>query len=847
MKRRKLMRMTTVVPLLLLLFAGCGEEQKSESIPTEPPVATVTEVPVEEPTVEPTVTIAPTEAPTPTAEPTAPVPTESIPEPTPELTATPEPTATPKPTVKEHVKGLDLPELWKQELLHALELGMPMEKVQQVTISGVEMAELLDYFVEYANPGKLAEWKELLPKLRTHEDALTRFDAMGALFLAARTVGGNWAEFQGNYTLVFDTLQFPWNDYYFTEGLFGEHDAPLYTVPGLGDSNYLDGACLPFNLSRQSPFSGEFPFAYDAEANSIHEYDQPTYAEGLLAVVRMIASADLVTSISVDDLAATTPDSSILTPELLAKAQANPDVTSEDHPRWTGLTLGYAYEYQFDTSVRELELTAEWGFNSARLALHYLTLFSEDAQMVNLESLRQLDRLVAAAIENDLHFNICLFSVPGRSVLAKVYDYNYTGDFDLFINPEKQEQAFDVYRVLAARYKDVPNFNLSIQPFWEPLNKDFSTGLPAPEYGPEDVAVFLGKAIDVIRTEDPDRLITYEPTSNNPYTQIIEESTPIKTVADSRGNVIINYNFCEGAYVYACMTMEEGEHIDNMNNSMYVPEYPNYIYSVASSIYVGSPDILDGFLPGGTTVDLYLERSYGGTLDISADGTSLYNETLPTAEYTVGERLSGHYPFAVSDKHISVTLTDNVDKLIFSCLGDGGYELCGIKLTLPEEYAVERWYYVQGYDVFQGVEQETGIVKRSSSEVLISPKDPNCGRQITIHDDLNYTSELVIDEASEETINTWSEAINDFDANCVIRFERADFSGTTWDSMAAYYEDLLKSFEKYGFSWWSNDWWLLTGDRDVIAECPYTEYAGYESFNLELLRLLQKYQSTDRP
>ena len=367
-------------------------------------------------------------------------------------------------SVEDRINSLDLPDLWKQELHHAMELGLPMDKVQQETISGAEMAELLDHFVEYANPDKLVEWMALLPKLRTHEDALTRFDAMGALFLAAQTLGDDWGEFKVDYNIVFDLLQFPYDNYYFTSGLFGEYDMPRYTVPGWGDSNYLDGACLPFNLSRQSSFSGEFPFAYDAEANSIHEYDPPTYAEGLLAVVRMIASEDLFTSISVDDPAATTPDSSILTPGLLAKAQTNSDVTSENHPRWTGLTLGYGYEYKFDTSVRELELTAEWGFNSARLALHYLTLFSEDAQTVKLESLKQLDRLVAAAIENDLHFNICLFNVPGRSVLTQVFDYNYTGDFDLFINPEKQEQAFDVYRVLAARYKDVPNFNLSIQP-----------------------------------------------------------------------------------------------------------------------------------------------------------------------------------------------------------------------------------------------------------------------------------------------------------------------------------------------------------------------------------------------
>ena len=762
--------------------------------------------------------------------------TDSIADVTPEV-----PTAE-ELTVEEEIKGLDIPDSWTQELLYALELGMPMEKLGQETISGAEIAELLDHFVEYADEDKLTEWQALLPGLRTHKEALTRFDAMGALFLAARTLGGDWAEFKWDFYEVYDLLQFPWDDYYFTGGLFGEHDAPIYTVPGLGDSNYLDGACLPFNLSRPSSISGEFPFAYDAGDNSIHEYDPPTYAEGLLAVVRMIASADVMSRVLVDDPAATTPDSSILPPELLAKAQANPNVTAGEHPRWTGFVLGYGYEYQFDTSVRELELTSEWGFNSARLALHYLTLFDAEAQTVDLAALQQLDALVAAAIENDLYFNICLNCIPGRTVLTQVFDYDYSGDFDLFVNPEKQEQAFNVYRVLAARYKDVPNFNLSISPIWEAMNKNLSTGLPYTDYTAEDVAAFLGKAIDVIRAEDPDRLIVYEPTAGNDQDGIIEESTPIKAVADSKGNVLISYNFCQGAYVYACMTTAAGKHIDNMNNSMHVPVYPNYIYSVASSIWVGAPVALDGFLPAGTTVDLYLERSHGGTLNLNADGVSLYTEALETAEYEVGEQLSGYYPFAVSDKHISVALTKNVDDLVISCSGDGGFDLCGVRLTLPEEYAVDRWYNVQGYDVFTGEEEEAGVILRSTSEVLLCPNDFDSGRHITIHEDLSYTSEHIQDEASAETIAAWSDAISGFDGNCVIRFERVSFSGTTWGSMAAYYGDLLESFTEQGFGWWSNDWWLMTGDRNIIAECPYTEYADYEAFNLELLRLLQKYQ-----
>jgi len=152
--------------------------------------------------------------------------------------------------IEQQISGMDIPRLWKQELLHAAELGMPMDKMGQETISGAEMAELLDCFVEYVNPDKLTEWKELLPGLRMHEGAITRFDAMGALFLAARTAGGEWAEYKVDHNVVYGPLQFPWDTYYFTEGLFGEHDMPLYTVPGLGGGAYLDVAGLTFNLSR---------------------------------------------------------------------------------------------------------------------------------------------------------------------------------------------------------------------------------------------------------------------------------------------------------------------------------------------------------------------------------------------------------------------------------------------------------------------------------------------------------------------------------------------------------------------------------------------------------------------
>lgn len=573
--------------------------------------------------------------------------------------------------------------------------------------------------------------------------------------------------------------------------------------------------------------------------------------------------------VSIDDPIVLQPNSSILTPTLLEKAAENPVVTSEDHPRWTGFTLGY-----FDdlgdpgTTPRTVELCGEWGFNSARVALRYDELFSHDMAQADMDTFYILDSMVAAAIEHNIHLNLAMYSLPGRNVIeaAAENDYTSTAELDLFINGEKQAMANKVLSTVARRYKDVPNFNLSLSPLYEPTNTNLSTGLPMPDYTWDDVAAYLGKAIDAIRAESPDRLIIYEASSANDQYVIIEESTPTKAVADEKGNVVIMYNFCQSAYVYACMTETTGNHIDNMNSSMFIPEYPNYVYLVPEHICHRQDEddlaiTLDGLLPKGTVLTIQIKSSIGGTLDISADGESLYSEELTEAEYAISEPLSGYYPYRVSEKNVSALLPHDAENVVISCK-NGAYDICGITLDLPEEYAVEKWYYAQPYDVYQGLEQQEGVVKRATSQVMICPNDFDRGQLVTIHDDMTYTSrnpentdhrtwvenDVYWDMADRSTIDNWSRDISEFDGSCVIRFERADFSGATWDSMKAYYEDLLQSFEEYGYSWWSNDWWLMTEEypqTKIIASCPSTEYAGYEYFNLELLQLFQKYQSKD--
>ena len=81
----------------------------------------------------------------------------------------------------------------------------------------------------------------------------------------------------------------------------------------------------------------------------------------------------------------------------------------------------------------------------------------------------------------------------------------------------------------------------------------------------------------------------------------------------------------------------------------------------------------------------------------------------------------------------------------------------------------------------------------------------------------------------------------------MIRYEGGCFNGAVWEDMSSYYRDLLDMFVENGFSWWSGDWYWMTNDQTKsIAEAPSMEYGGYSHFNIELLKLLQEHQNSER-
>lgn len=598
-----------------------------------------------------------------------------------------------------------------------------------------------------------------------------------------------------------------------------------------------------WNVWHVDTVSGKQVFEFDEELQSMRMYDMLTMEEAETSIERLRTGYGVKRYVSVDSAEATSP---ALSDEALAKTAERCSETLDALPRLTGFVLANDGYYSIHTIVKtvdDIRRIADWGFNTVRLRITYETLFNQDGSQIDLTQAERLDELVEACIEADIHLNLLLCTLPGRTKWVDLNDVSSGGETDLFINPERQKEAVSVWATLAARYQDVSGAHLSFTPFWEP---DGDLGINSEEgweHTPQDTCDTLALLIEAVRAQDPERFIFYEPTAHIAAEATIQESSlfyePLKSRFD---NLMISYNFCQNAYVFAEITDIVGEDVDLNNYSMFKPEYPVTNYGVNDTIPDGGELTIDGFLPAGTVIDLYLACTDGqSALTITGDGTELYHEELSSGDYRPGRPLSSFYPYATSNKKISVTLAETTDEVAISARG-ADIKWCGMDVILPEEYAVERWYMNSGRDNF--FEDEARFLWLATSTVMISPSERCETWHITIRDDVTFTTGEVFAEANAETIEHWCAEISDFSPQCIVRYEDACFSlGTTQGSILRYYEDVLSTFEKYGFSWLSNDYELILQEStNRIADAEVVEYDGYDFVNLELLELLQKYQ-----
>lgn len=130
----------------------------------------------------------------------------------------------------------------------------------------------------------------------------------------------------------------------------------------------------------------------------------------------------------------------------------------------------------------------------------------------------------------------------------------------------------------------------------------------------------------------------------------------------------------------------------------------------------------------------------------------------------------------------------------------------GMAVTLPEDYAVKRWFTPSLYESYQenGEKDYSRLpYEKETSTILISPtvEDPTI---ITIHSDISYSTELIAEQSNAQTIDAWFKQASELYSGAVVRSECADFSGE-FNSQVLYVDDVMASVQKYGLGFFSND------------------------------------------
>lgn len=766
----------------------------------------------------------------------------------------------------------DEPEAGSADFERAITLGLVSEDVRERKDEQIRTSEfraILVDLIEQLAPETMPQFDE---NVTDYDELMHRGSGFVMAFYAAQCIGADY------FNNDFDNTRLDGSDFM---NDWPEKFSRLYPHVGEGpvlcgpegaaeeDKNQWDDGIAASNLWviwHSSPVSGEMMFSFDEEANSIHQLDPLTLEDAVCAVTRLYDTVAGRKLESVDDPTVVNASENILTAELLAKAKGAPAVTADNHPVWTGFAMGAEYSKSLHDQSSKMQQAADWGFNSVRLNVDYEAFFNYDATAADAAMLELLDKQVASAINNNLHLNLCLTTLPGRTAIIHS-DYTSEGDLDLFINPEKQEMAVRLWEILAQRYRDVPNAYLSFTPFFEAFNNNLSSGLPAPDYTFGDIGVFAAKVSDAIHTMDEQRLIIIEVDGVYDEQLRTENWMEILNAIGDRSNVLYNYNYVSSHYVYANMTATEGEHIDNNNHSFSLVDYPTVWPCLSPYIIdktAGMEDALnawpiewnseedknltlEGLLPAGTVVDLYLYATLGGSIVIKADGAVIYEETLGDAGYDRSEMISQYIQYSTTDKKISVILEQNVDVLEISAVG-GAFFWSGLELTMPEEYAKEDWYFATAYDVFLGLAEKPGMTKMRTSSIRLWPYEEfDRGRHAVIHENLTYTTDGVFRESNADTISAALVAMATSTPGAVVRYEDACFAAVKADSQLRYYADILSALTENGLGWWSNDWFGICGQRD-IAEAEYARYGGcVGDLYVELLQLLQQYQNTERP
>lgn len=617
--------------------------------------------------------------------------------------------------------------------------------------------------------------------------------------------------------------------------------------------------------------------------------------------------------VSLDEPAARAYDTRIITPELLAKAKSHYEVTADHHPRWSGFQLDmqsnfcYLENSNIETTAHAIELQGKYGFNMVRIGLDYfvidgsdmqkVSMFNVEGTQVNLNMLRYFDRCLAIAINYGMHVNFMFMEFPGW--WTRTVEGNYDGvpewmkpfvtysEVDLWTNPEKREKAKSMIKLIAERYKGIPNASFSIGLGHESGNPTLSgSDNNAPVRTLEDITATFIKMAEGVREADPERLMIIEMGpqyyENEDQNAENEQVAAVKTAMNKFGNYIYQDNLGIGAYIYHGMNAwandePDKQNVDFHNTTSRIVHYPVTWYGVCDYLCPETPPYeITGFMPKDTRIDLHLKNLWGAKVIIKANDKVIKEQITPNVDEVKGcTKLVRSYPIAIeayrSPYVISADIPEGTSKITITAEAvpeNNGWAVgIGlIEIVYPKEYAVTNYYYETTYSAYlEGGRAHTFSQKDNS--ILISwgavdfadlrAKGLDSQKIVLNHEDMSWFSpqpELVVERGSSSEVFQQGENLAHFNesSHVIVRHENSTFTAAFWEDMLAYYEDIYDMCEEHGFSVISSwDWPRIANFHQEqnarIINMPETiEFDIYEHFIWEFFQFFIEHQSKDR-
>lgn len=364
------------------------------------------------------------------------------------------------------------------EIQTAIDLGLVPEELQKDYDKQIKYNEFVPMMtnviaLRYGEGEYLDKWLEVSAIAAERDALMPRGEGAGVIFAAAVTVGmddyhskaaaqrdldgetqGAAIEYVPDMSDMFPFMAEPYYNRNWGEEL---------------ENHFLGAERYPWH--RYSPVSGKTILDIDTETPSMRYGEPFTRAEAICAALRCYESWVAREYISLTDPLATAYDAAIITNDLLNKESALPEVSYNKLPsEWQGQ---FIYTNKAGTSCswadfyreRDIRFLAENDMNIARVSLGFSTLqypdYPENGQQVNLSELRELDQMIAWAMEYDVHITLGMMGLPGYGN-GEDDNYQAIGDHN-WPDAEHRQLIHDYWVMLAERYKDIPSKNLTFE------------------------------------------------------------------------------------------------------------------------------------------------------------------------------------------------------------------------------------------------------------------------------------------------------------------------------------------------------------------------------------------------